>query len=114
MLRKGESGRSAQPSSDEKQPEGKRSVDSKRKRSEVDENEDLDAPRRTCGKHIDYRVLENPFPDEEEDQEDDLVTQLCASTAEAIAQSGGDEPKSLKEALGSPEWPEWEHAVKKS
>ena len=42
------------------------------------------------------------------------MTQLCASTAEAIAQSGGDEPKSLKEALGSPEWPEWEHAVKKS
>ena len=112
MLRKGESGRSAQPSSDEKQPEGKRSVDSKRKRSEVDENEDLDAPRRTCGKHIDYRVLENPFPDEEEDQEDDLVTQLCASTAEAVVQSEGDEPKSLKEALGSPEWLKWEHAVK--
>ena len=41
VLREGESGKSAQPSSDEKQPEGKQSVDSKRKQSEVDENEDL-------------------------------------------------------------------------
>ena len=32
--------------------------------------------------------------------------------AYAASQSGGDEPRSLAEAQRSPEWPEWEYAIK--
>ena len=87
-------------------------MNSKRKRPEEEEYKDLDQPRKTRRKHIDYCILDNPFPDEEGEQGDDLVTQTCCSTAEAVALSGEDESRSLKEALRSPEWPEWESAVK--
>ena len=81
-------------------------MNSKRKRPEEEEYKDLDQLRKTRRKHIDYRILDNPFPDEEGEQGDDLVTQMCSSTAEAVALSGEDESRSLKEALRSPEWPE--------
>jgi len=109
--REGELRGSAQPHVDETKSQGDISAGSKRKQPEEDEYRDWDAPRKTRGKRIDYRVLDNPFPDEEGEQENDVVMQLCASTAEAVALTGEDEPKSLKEALRSPEWPEWEHAV---
>jgi hypothetical protein len=32
--------------------------------------------------------------------------------ANAKIQYGGDEPKSLKEAQRSKDWPEWEHMIK--
>ena len=86
----------------------------KRKRvSEEDEgNVDLDTPRKTCGKRPDYRRMNDPFPDEEEDTFDDEREQMSMLAANAKAHSGGDEPKSLIEAQRSPEWSEWEHAVK--
>ncbi|KAH8984087.1 hypothetical protein EDB86DRAFT_3084789 [Lactarius hatsudake] len=68
----------------------------KRKRSEQDlPNE----PRKTRGIRADYRHLENPFSDSEDE---DLVN------AQGIETLG--DPKSLKEAKDSSEWPEWEQA----
>ena len=104
---------SAPSSSDLKESRDKQSAGSKRMRPEEDEYTDLGAPRKTRGKRIDYRLLNDPFLEaEEETQEDDIVAQLCTLAANAEAQSGGDEPKSLEEAQRSPEWPEWEHAIK--
>ena len=108
----GESRRSTQPHPDRKESEGIENVNSKRKWPEEEEYKDLVQPRKTRGKRIDYCILDNPFPDEEGEQGDDWVTQTCSSTAKAVALSGEDEPRSLKEALRSPEWPEWESAVK--
>ena len=110
--REGESRGSMQPHPDQKESEGIENMNSKRKRPEEEEYKDLDQPRKTRRKRIDYRILDNPFPDEEGEQGDNWVTQTCSSTAEAVALSGKDEPRSLKEALRSPEWPEWESAVK--
>jgi transposase InsO family protein len=112
VLCKGESRGSALPPSDQTESRGKESVGSKRKQPEEEEYENLDTPCRTCGKCINYCYLNNPFPDEEEEsQNEKLVTQLCTSTAEATAQTGGDKLKSLREAQSSSEWLEWEHAV---
>jgi hypothetical protein len=80
---------------------GKVSAGSKRKRPEEEEYIDLDTPQKTCGKHIDYQYLNDPFPDKEgETQEDNLVVQSCISAANTKAQSGGDNPKSLKRLKG--------------
>jgi hypothetical protein len=84
----------------------------KRKRDESDD-EEIDAPpHNTCGKRVDYRHLNDPFShnaEEEEDNED--VTQEAYTTlAESFLTA--DEPKSLKQAMESPEREEWEHTVK--
>jgi hypothetical protein len=65
-----------------------------------------------CGIKTNYCYLNDPFPDEEEEEE-----QIQLTSAERIYATftetplGGDEPWSLQEAKQSPEWPEWEHAV---
>ena len=84
------------------QPEGKNSDSLKRKRfSEVEEQ--MDTPRKTRGIKRDYRQLNDPFP-EEGDEDQYYIAQV-----EAIL--GGDDPKSLREAKRSLEWPEWERAI---
>ena len=56
--------------------------------------------------------MNDPFSDEEEvDETEESGERLWLSVAIAI-HSEKDEPKSLAEAKKSPEWPEWEHAVK--
>jgi hypothetical protein len=97
----GESRGSMQPPEDLTGSRGKVSAGSKRKRPEEEEYIDLDTPQKTCGKHIDYQYLNDPFPDKEgETQEDNLVVQSCISAANTKAQSGGDNPKSLKRLKG--------------
>jgi hypothetical protein len=83
---------------------------SKRKREESEEEEDIDAPPRTRRKCVDYRRLQNPFAHEADEDEDyDVAQESYAIIAESSP--GGDEPKSLKQAMESPEREEWEHAV---
>jgi hypothetical protein len=75
-----------------------------RKRA-AEENVDPRSNRRTRGVRVDYRFLNDPFPDEEETGK--------ASTAgeEASSAIPDDECHSLREAKQSPEWPEWEEAI---
>ena len=76
----------------------------KRKRDETDIE-----PHKTRGIKRDYRKLHDPFSEEEDELEESATLtdeQALAAAAE------GDEPKLLKEAKTSPEWPEWEKAIK--
>ena len=66
------------------------------------EDIDIDEPQRTHGIHTDYKHLHNPF---EEDDE-------TFSMEEAYTIITGDALTSLKEAKNSPDWPEWEKAMK--
>jgi hypothetical protein len=59
---------------------------------------------------VDYRHLQNPFTYEADEDEDYDVAQE-SYTIIAESSPGGDEPKSLKQAMESPEREEWEHAV---
>ena len=115
--REGESRGSAQPSCT-KTPKGNEPKDgvpsngnepgitcasSKRKQPEGDENIlDVDIPRKTRGKRIDYRHLNDPFSDEEDGDE---LVELALLAASAETQNGNDKPKSLTEAKKSSDGP---------
>jgi hypothetical protein len=95
------------------QPMGTKGDSLKRKRPAEEEPLDLDSPRKTRGRRINYRYLHDPFPDEEEEDEESPSTtaeQIYAAFAETPV--GGEDPKTLKEAKKSPDWPEWERAVR--
>src|ERR1700733_5578214 len=94
----GEPERSTLPTS------GNNSDSLKRKR---DEEEEPQEPRRTRGIRVDYRHLQNPFPDEDDNANEATFT----SQEELFAIIAGDEVKSLKEAKHSPDWPEWDKAI---
>ena len=106
--REGESRGSALPPG-QIEPRGDEGESLKRKWPEEEEIQDLDAPRKTRGKRVDYRRMNDPFSDGEEEPDDNMLCTLAANTE---IQSGGDEPQSLNEAQRSPDWKEWERAVK--
>ena len=58
-------------------------------------------------KQINYRYLNDPFPDEEENEA------TFTSNDEIFAIIAGDEYTSLKDAKNSPDWLEWEKAIQK-
>jgi hypothetical protein len=60
---------------------------------------------------MDYKRLDNPFPDEDENEDAMIVIQMMINdkSYNAITNDG---PISLKEAKKSPDWPEWEKAIK--
>jgi hypothetical protein len=74
---------------------------------------DLDALQKTRGIKTNYRYLNDPFPDEEEMNNEEVQLTSAEQIFAAFTETslGGDEPKTLAEAKWSPEWPEWEHAV---
>jgi len=65
---------------------------------------DVDAPRKTRGVQVDYRYLNDPFPDEEE-------AGISVEREQSYAAVPDDECRTLREAKRSPEWPEWERAI---
>jgi hypothetical protein len=83
---------------------------SKRKRGAEEESESEDvSPRKTRGICTDYRKLQDPFThcfDGIRSTEEDEI-----NVSQTEAMLGGDDPKSLRQAKESPQWPEWEHAV---
>ena len=56
---------------------------------------------------VDYRYLNNPFPDEEDDEAN------ITSEEQIFSIIPGDEYTNLKDAKNSPDWPEWEKAAQK-
>ena len=61
---------------------------------------------------VDYRWLDDPFPDERDKVHVSTLTSAEVIYAAFVEQSlRSDEPKTLGEARGSIEWPEWEKAV---
>jgi hypothetical protein len=61
---------------------------------------------KTRAKRINYWYLNDPFPDEEEDEA------TFTNNDQIFAIIAGDEYTSLKDARNSPDWPEWEKAIK--
>ena len=87
------------------QPQSGNQSDSlKRKRTEEKEPQNQ---RCTRGIRIDYRYLQNSFPDEE----DEANATASSPDEETSAIIAGDEQTSLKDAKQSEDWPEWEKAV---
>ena len=76
----------------------------KHNRSLLEGDIDINAPWKTCGIHIDYKNLHDPYPEEE--NEDNFLTM-----EEVYAIIAGDKLMSLKDAKNSPDWPEWEIAI---
>jgi hypothetical protein len=73
--------------------------------------EDGDKPRKTRGRRQDYRQLADPWSDEETmtaNHDNDQINLL----SEAMVVQIDDEFRTLKEAKDSPEWPEWEKAIR--
>ena len=81
------------------------------------EGEDEDIPNGETmhlRKHpkVDYNQLNKlVFPDELEDNKTYLTSSVIVYAIFAKSLLGGDEPKSLREAKSTPEWPKWEEAV---
>jgi hypothetical protein len=85
---------------------GNKSDSLKRKRDQTEDGEMND--RRTRAKHVDYHYLNDPCPDEEENNESEVS---FTADEEIYAIIAGDEYTSLKDARNSPDWPEWEKAI---
>jgi hypothetical protein len=71
------------------------------KRNEVEGNVDINEPQKTRGICTNYKLLHDPFPEEEEEE-------TFLTMEEVYTIIAGNELTSLKEAKNSLEWPEWE------
>jgi hypothetical protein len=70
-------------------------------------------PRKLRGKRIDYKYLNDPFPDEEEAAELALAAGEIPEPVRpaTYASEQEDECRSLQDAKNSYEWPEWQDAI---
>jgi len=100
--RKGETEGEARARTTRNDHDGQRN---KRKSEELETKTNEYEPRKTRGIRTNYKYLNDPFPDEEEEG----AFPNIEDNAEAMIT--GDDCHSLKEAKASPEWPDWEHAI---
>src|SRR5271168_687794 len=98
--REGEPGSSTLPTSENTSDDSL-----KRKREQNDESEEHIRKRRRDKPRVNYRYLNNPFPDEEDEEMN------FTSDEQIYSIIPGDEYTSLKDAKNSPDWPEWEKAA---
>ncbi len=89
------------------------SQQNKRKIEETDKENKTEHVRRKLRTKspVNYRYLNNPFPDEEDD-ETYLTTDTNMHQVYYETLLGGEDPKTLHEARSSSDWPEWEKAIK--
>ena len=64
-----------------------------------------DEPRKTRGKRVDYKYLNDPFPDKVE------VGIVSIAKEDAFAVIPDDDCRSLQDARSSYEWPDWDRAI---
>jgi hypothetical protein len=92
-------------SSDEATTQKSDPMKRKRKRTEEEVDVDVREPRKTRGIRTDYKRLNDPFIDEENEEETFL------SIDEAYSIIAGDKLTSLQDAKQSPDWPEWNKSM---
>jgi hypothetical protein len=80
----------------------------KRKRVDNLSESKNDIPCRTRGKWVDYRHLQDPFSDDE----DETINVVADISDESFSITANDGAASLKDVRRSNEWPEWEEAIK--
>jgi hypothetical protein len=78
----------------------------KRMRNEIEDDININEPRKTRGIRTDYKRLQDPFTEEDEEDENTFL-----SIEEVYAIIAGDEITGLNEARNSPEWPKWQQAM---
>jgi len=66
--------------------------------------------KQTRGVKLDYKCLDNPFSDSENEDPSMIIIQLMINN-ESYHLATNDRLISLKEAKKSPDWPEWEKAI---
>jgi hypothetical protein len=92
------------------EPKGPTEPNASRKRKEPPVQ---DEPRRTRGIRKNYRQLADPFSSEESDGEEGLdLDDFDENSMFVMMAEAGDKFQSLKEAKESPDWPEWEIAIR--
>jgi hypothetical protein len=92
------------------EPKGPTEPNASRKRKEPPVQ---DEPRRTRGICKNYQQLADPFSLEESDGEEGLdLDDFDENSMFVMMAEAGDEFQSLKEAKESPDWPEWEIAIR--
>ena len=75
----------------------------------ADEDGDVN-PRKTRGVKIDFKRLDNPFSDNEEDEDAMIAIQMIYD--ESYYAAANDAPLNLKEAKKSEDWDEWESGIR--
>src|SRR6266581_5738828 len=76
----------------------------RQRKRKAEEEIDPREPRKTRGIRVDYKYMNDPFPDEEE-------AGIVVIREEAFAVMLEEDPQNLQEAQRSGEWPEWERAI---
>jgi Reverse transcriptase (RNA-dependent DNA polymerase) len=86
---------------------------SKRKRDEdVPSDDGGQPPRKLRTKaHVDYCFLDNPFPNEEQNEEQNINEALISYCIQTEMPLGSRDLFTLAEARKSPDWPEWKKAI---
>ena len=83
--------------------------DSQLKKRPADDNSNV-SPRKTRGVCLDFKRLDNPFLDEEDEDAAMIAIQIMI-TEESYAMAINDGPANLKEAKHSHDWLEWENTI---